>query len=110
MSTNKILKPFTKKSYRNNVLHIVRHSFDSIEEAVNELHLDRRFKYDLYGNELVYSIRVTVPCSGCNEWSEGKGENIDYGGCSECGYTGKVRNYYPQPIHPNGKAIKINCA
>lgn len=49
--------------------------------------LDRRRKYSLYCGYVVYTEWVTVPCSGC-----------DGDKCFECGYQGKVRTPFPQPI------------
>lgn len=85
-------KPFTKQS----PLDIKNNIYNSVQDAVKGLSLDKRFKYNTFYQELVYSEKVTVVCSGC----EG-------GGCYECGYSGKDRRCYPQSIILNGIPIKI---
>lgn len=89
-----ILKvPHTKLTPKNGLKNI----FTSIEEAVSELHLDRRRKYIIYGNELIYAEKITLPCSGCDNRE----------GCPECGYTGKRVDWYPQPVWIGKKIVKI---
>ncbi len=64
--------------------------FNSLEEAILTLKLDRRRKYSLYGNQLVYSTWATMPCTGCScECSDGYGCNHGNSGCEDCGYTKK---------------------
>lgn len=68
---------------------------NDIDKAVKAHKLDRRFKYNLYGNTLVYTVKLTEACTGCNEHGEYEIGPTKGNGCHECGYTGKRVNYYP---------------
>lgn len=73
--------------------------FDSVEQAVSMLKLDRRHKWYEWEGKLIYDLRYVAPnsCTGCNG-----------GGCHECGYTGKRVNYAPVPAFmPDGSMVKI---
>lgn len=73
--------------------------FDSAQHAVSILKLDRRHKWYVLDDKLVYDYRYTAPnsCTGC-----------DGGGCHECGYTGKRVSYVPIPASmPDGSMVKI---
>lgn len=87
----------------------MEHEFDTVEQAIKELKLDRRRKYFEWSGDLVFNAWYTSPCSGCScDCSDGYGCSHGNAGCSECGYTGKRRGAYPQPIfHPNGSIVKI---
>jgi hypothetical protein len=83
--------------------------FSSVDEAIKLLKLDKRHKwYEFYG-ELIYDSKWTIPCSGCScDCSDGYGCNHGSSGCSECGYTGKRKSYYPTPAFmPDGGVVKI---
>lgn len=76
--------------------------FNSVEEAISTLKLDRRHKWYEFMGTLVYDVKYTAPnsCTGC-----------DGGGCHECGYTGKRVQYCPMSAFtPNGKLVKINTS
>lgn len=87
----------------------MENEFESVEQAVKELKLDRRTKYFEFLGNLVFNVKHTSPCSGCScDCSDGYGCNHGNAGCRECGYTGKRRGVYPMPIfHPNGNIVKI---
>lgn len=81
--------------------------FNSVEEAVKTLKLDRRRKWGEYSGLLCTNAWVTVSCSGCSEYDEGYFRGAM--GCSECGYTGKRRNLYPNPYQDeNALFVKIS--
>jgi len=83
--------------------------FNTIEEAIIELKLDKRHKWHVWMGELVYAFKYTAPCSGCScDCSDGHGCNHGNCGCEECGYTGKRRNVVPIPaMMPDGSPVKI---
>lgn len=64
----------------------------TVKQLIKKHNLDKRFKYTIYGNTLVKTNWVAMPCSGC-----------DGNGCSECGYNGKVRTPIPDPILKRNK-------
>ena len=84
-------------------------TYNTIEEAVKDLKLDRRRKYGTHLGELIYSIKYTAPCSGCScDCSDGYGCNHGNAGCQECGYKGKRIDYAPVPIQTKeGHFVKI---
>jgi hypothetical protein len=74
--------------------------FETIEDAVRELKLDRRRKYFVWCGELIYAHKYTAPCSGCScDCSDGHGCNHKNSGCEECGYTGKRKSSVPIPVY-----------
>jgi hypothetical protein len=75
--------------------------FDSVDDAVKQLKLDKRHKWFEFMGEVVYHHSYTHICSGC-----------DGGGCQECGYHGKSRTGCPIPaLHPNtGNPVKVFIA
>ena len=80
--------------------------FDTVEQAVKELKLDRRRRWHEFAGEVVRAEWYTHPCSGCSHYDEG---NFKYSnGCDECGYTGKHRGVYPVPaIDKAGNIVKV---
>lgn len=87
--------------------------FESVEDAVKTLKLDRRRKWFEWSGELVYNHAYTAPCSGCScDCSDGYPCSHGNSGCHECGYTGKRRDGVPVPAFmPDGKTIvKIKIA
>jgi CxxC motif-containing protein (DUF1111 family) len=81
--------------------------YKNLEEAVKDLKLDRRHKWKLLGNNLVYPYFYTAPCS-C-DCSDGHGCNHRNGGCHECGFTGKRRNVVPiQAMDSDGNIIEVS--
>lgn len=88
---------------------IIGNKFNSVEEAVCTLKLDRRRKYFKFCGTLTYNQWYTAPCSGCScDCSDGYGCNHGNAGCSECGYTGKRRDGYPIPVFmPDGKRMVL---
>jgi hypothetical protein len=73
------------------------YDFDTVEEALKALKLDKRHKWEEFCGELTYPLWFTAPCSGC-----------DGCGCDECGYQGKRRRVVPIPAFmPNGETVKI---
>lgn len=84
-------------------------TFDTVEDAVKELNLDKRVKYFEWTGYLCYSAKYTHPCSGCScDCSDGYGCNHGNSGCRECGYTGKRRGSVPVAVENNkGNFIKI---
>lgn len=70
--------------------------------------LDRRKVYIIgYDGELATDGYYTGKCSGCScDCTEG-GCSHGCAGCSECGYTGKRRHYFPTPVLINGKFVRI---
>lgn len=83
--------------------------FDTVEEAVKELKLDRRRKWFEFSGEVVYNHYYTAPCSGCScDCSDGYGCSHGNAGCHECGYTGKSRDAVPVPaMWPDGDFVKV---
>ena len=81
--------------------------FNSVEEAIKILRLDRRRKYFEWCDNLIYNQWYTAPCSGCScDCSDGYGCSHGNAGCQECGYTGKRRDIYPMPVFmPDGETI-----
>jgi len=72
--------------------------FNSVEEAVKQLKLDRRHKWFEMGGQVFYNHRFTSPCSGCScDCSDGNGCSHGNAGCRECGYKGRVRDGVPVP-------------
>lgn len=74
--------------------------FESVDQAVKLLKLDKRHRWYEFQGEVIYDLKYTAPnsCTGC-----------DGGGCHECGYTGKRVAYCPIPaIHPiTGNTVKV---
>lgn len=66
-----------------------------IPELIAEHKLDRRVKYFSVSGQLCRAGKATMPCTGCNEFGEMGGRHYNYGGCRECGYTGKRVNVFP---------------
>lgn len=82
--------------------------FDSVEQAVSELKLDRRRKWEEFCGELVYPHWYSYPCSGCTEVGEYKTPPERGSGCHECGYTGKRRSVVAIPhFMPDGSIAKV---
>lgn len=72
-------------------------SFNSLEEAIKELQLDRRRKWHVWENTVIFDYWYTHPCSGC-----------DGCGCHECGYKGKRRSLVPVPaLDKNNNIVTI---
>lgn len=73
-------------------------TFNSVDEAIKLLKLDRRRKWFEFQGEVVHHHSYTITCTGC-----------DGGGCHECGYHGKSVSGCPIPaIHPNtGNPVKL---
>ena len=71
--------------------------FDSVEQAVKMLKLDRRHKWEEWNGELSYPYKYSHTCTGC-----------DGGGCHECGYHGNAITYVPVPVFmPDGSIVKV---
>ena len=70
--------------------------FNTIEQAISELRLDRRRKWFEWSGKIVRNEKVTLECSGC-----------DGGGCSECGYSGKRVRCFPVYAIANGIPVLI---
>jgi hypothetical protein len=82
--------------------------YDSVEDAVNELKLDRRYKWKEWRGELIYTLWYTSYCTGCTECGEMTNPPAIGSGCHECGYTGKRRSPVPIPATmPDGSPVKI---
>lgn len=75
--------------------------FESVEEAVQKLKLDRRHKWYEFMGEVIYDYKYSHTCTGC-----------DGGGCHECGYHGNAITCCPVPaLHPNtGNPVKVRVA
>lgn len=72
--------------------------YESAEEAIKDLKLDRRHKWKVVGGILCYPFKYTTPCTGCScDCSSGYGCNHGNAGCRECGYTGRRRDVAPIP-------------
>ena len=73
-------------------------TFGSVEDAIKALKLDRRRKWEEFMGSLCHPVSVSLSCTGC-----------DGGGCHECGYRGKRKQYFPvYATHPKtGEFIKI---
>ena len=73
--------------------------YDSVEEAVKDLKLDRRFKWYEFMGSLIRDIKYKAPCWDC----EGSG-------CHTCGYQKHIWQYYPEYVidNQNGNPVKIN--
>lgn len=70
--------------------------FESVEQAVSMLNLDKRRNWGTFNGKLCYGSKCTIPCSGCScDCSDGYGCSHSNSGCHECGYTGKRRSYFP---------------
>lgn len=80
-----------------------------VESLVRKLGLDRRKKYSEHMGYLVTTAHGTMPCTGCTV-SGDYGEMGASFGCSECGYTGKRRTIWPEPVTINGEMVKIKEA
>jgi len=85
-------------------------------EKITGIRLDRRRKYFLFEGGVCFATRCIITCSGC---FNGGGENshLDDGykwddinkirlgaGCDECGYHGKIVDYFPVPHNFNVKS------
>jgi len=71
--------------------------FESVDEAIQALKLDKRHKWEEFNGEIVYSFWYSSTCTGC-----------DGGGCRECGYKGNTRKVVPIPaLMPDGSIAKI---
>ncbi len=72
----------------------------AVRRLVMRLKLDRRKVYTLgHDGELATEEWFTGACSGCScDCGEGYGCSHGGAGCDECGYTGKVKQYFPLPI------------
>lgn len=83
--------------------------FETVEEAIKELKLDRRRKWYHWLGNIVYTHWYTAPCSGCScDCSDGYGCSHGNGGCHECGYTGKRRDAVPIPaMWPDGSIAEL---
>lgn len=83
--------------------------FDSAEQAISMLKLDRRRNWEVWQGELTYAYWYTTSCAGCScDCSDGYGCNHGNCGCRECGYTGKRRSVVPIPAFmPDGTIVKI---
>ena len=82
--------------------------FQSIDEAVSTLKLDRRRKYIQLNEGLFYSQKYSHPCSGCTETPEMTNSPERGSGCHECGYNGRVRDAVPIPVFmSDGSSVKI---
>jgi len=73
-----------------------------LAEKIFNRRLDRRRRYAVYKRKLHSLGHWTETCSGCHETVDGhetgpvtrdRNGLILGGGCSECGYTGKVRQH-----------------
>ena len=82
--------------------------YESVEEAVKELNLDKRHKwYNFYG-EVVYNYKYSHPCSGCTENNEMTTVPKRGLGCDECGYSGRRRSVVPVPaFRKDGNIVKV---
>lgn len=82
--------------------------FDSVDQAIEMLNLDRRHKWEEFCGELVYPYKYSHACSGCTETKEMQSTPERGSGCHECGYKGRVRNVVPVPAFmPDGSTVKI---
>lgn len=70
--------------------------FETVEDAVKSLKLDKRRRWFEFNGELVHNSKALVECSGC-----------DGGGCSECGYRKRRYIHFPQYAIHNGMPVKI---
>lgn len=76
-----------------------------IRSTVLRLGLDRRKVYSLAWDDVLGTMESLIgACSGCScECYSGCSHGA--GGCSECGYTGKRRVWYADPVLVNGKFV-----
>lgn len=75
----------------------INNIFKSVDEAISELRLDKRHKWEEFNGELVRPQWYSSPCSGC-----------DGVGCRECGYKGNSRKVVPIPaLNKDGSIVKI---
>lgn len=82
--------------------------FQSVDEAVKALKLDRRHKWQEFGGELVHPHWYSHACSGCTEVGEYEASPERGSGCHECGYTGRRRDVVPIPAFmPDGSIVKV---
>lgn len=82
--------------------------FDTVEQAVEILKLDRRHKWEEFCGELVYPYKYSYACSGCTKQQEMQESPKKGCGCDECGYTGRRRDVVPVPAFmPDGSIVKI---
>ncbi len=73
------------------------HIFETAQEAIKTLKLDRRRKLEVWQGNLCYPYWYTIICTGC-----------DGGGCHECGYHGKSRSVVPVPaLDKDGNIVEI---
>lgn len=79
-----------------------------LERLVRALGLDRRKRYVEWQGVLCTREHTTIDCTGCTEHG-------DYGtvlsgpnGCDECGYTGKRRIEFPDPVTVNGEFVPVS--
>ena len=67
-------------------------------EAIVGRKLDHRRNYAIIDGNVCECATWTAPCSGCAPDSEPGSSEEDGCGCSECGYTGRVRRSQWVPI------------
>jgi hypothetical protein len=60
--------------------------------------VDRRRKYALVEGNVCEHSSYSGVCSGCYEGYEYGGNGVRGSGCSECGYTGRSRNFFWAPV------------
>jgi hypothetical protein len=81
-------------------------TFESVEDAIKELKLDRRVKWDEYNGCLGRSVWYTEHCWACSEYSD-TGQHMYSAGCRECGFTGRRRREFHEPYMHEGKFVAI---
>lgn len=108
MSKDKNIKQAQSKPDGYTLLPTV---FDTVEQAVEMMKLDRRHKWEEFCGELVYPYKYSHACSGCTEQKEMQASPQKGCGCDECGYTGRKRDIVPVPAFmPDGSIVKVKPA
>ena len=104
-------KTTNKHETATDVYTVLPTVFDSVDDAVNILKLDRRHKWEEFCGELVYPYKYSHACSGCTEQKEMQQSPKKGGGCDECGYTGRKRDVVPVPAFmPDGSIVKVRSS
>ncbi len=81
----------------------------NISRLVNDLKLDRRKLYCVGMSGELATVEVsTVNCSGCScDCGDGYGCSHGCSGCEWCGYTGKRKTSFPDPVRVGEKYIQV---
>jgi ribosomal protein L37E len=79
------------------IIHDDKPSTYEAAEAIHGSRLDRRRNYAIIEGEVCEHGSWSSGCSGCGDDREGH-YNERGGGCSECGYTGRVRQSMWFPV------------